>query len=111
MAEAAAEVLLVEQDPEVEEHVAQRCGASEGDDVAWSRRVAGRAGRWHVLEDSSVDEGRASGCKDVVADLAQEALAHTLKHTVAAEVEALPPRRREVLGIGVVLPAIGSLAL
>ena len=95
MAEAAAEVLLVEQDPEVEEHVAQRCGASEGDDVAWSRRVAGRAGRWHVLEDSSVDEGRASGCKDAV----------------GAEVEALPPRRREVLGIGVVLPAIGSLAL
>ena len=116
MAEAAAKVLLVEQDPEVEAHVAQRCGipshgASEGDDVAWSRRVAGRAGRWHVLEDSSVDEGRASGCKDVVADLAQEALAHTLKHTVAAEVEALPPRRREVLGIGVVLPAIGPLAL
>jgi len=118
MAEAAAEVLLVEQDPEVEAHVAQRCGipshgASEGDDVAWSRRrVAARAGRRHVLEDSSVDEGRASGCKDVVADLAEEALAHARKHTVPAEVEALPPRRRELLlGIGVLLPAVGSLAL
>ena len=43
--------------------------------------------------------------------LAEQALAFVPERFEPAEVEALPPRRREVLGIGVVLPAIGPLAL
>jgi hypothetical protein len=99
MAEAAAVVLLVEQDTDVEVHIADCCGnpshgASEGDDVAWSRRVAACAVRWHVLEDSSIDEGRSFCSMDVMGDITQDAFAHTRNHTMSAEVEALPPRRR-----------------
>jgi len=92
-AEAAARVLLVEQEAEVEAHVTKKCGvpwhgASEGNYVAWSRRVAGRAVRGHILEDDSTDEPHIRS-----QDLAEDASASTFEHLDPAEVEALPPRR------------------
>ena len=111
-------MLLVEQDAEVEAHIAQSRGipshgASEGDDVPWSRRVATRAVRWHVLEDGSIVEERArSVCNDVMTDPAQDAVALTLKHIVEEEVaEALPPRRRQPLACVVLRSTLGSLSL
>ena len=90
-------------------------GAPEGDDVARIRLVARRTARWHVLEDGSVDEALSSqvNVDDVPADLAEDAFALTLQHAKLAEVEALPPRRRErhacVVVVG--LAQLGSLAL
>ena len=98
--EAATRLLLVEKDTEVVMHVIEDRviswhGASKGNDVVWSRRVAVLR---VVFEDSSIDERPGALVpRDPSTVLAAVAVAPRLELAMEAKVEVLPPRWREFL--------------